>query len=105
MSKERARRRAERESLAQRRQLEQQQARARAQAKLRRRARWSRVFGRHKVLDHRVRERRAVVSSAFLVIVVLTWVATRSALLTLGVFIVAAVATPAVVTLLSDKRR
>ncbi|HEX2904072.1 MAG TPA: hypothetical protein VHO01_11510 [Jatrophihabitans sp.] len=107
MSKERARRRLERELQARQRELDRQAARGKIEARARRRARW---FGwlptrRTRRVDPRVRERRAVVSSAFLVIVVLSWVATRSLLLTLGVFIVAAVATPAVVTLLSDKRR
>ena len=105
MSKERARRRAERERLAERRAEQQRQVVQQAQAKRRRQQRWSRWLGRDKPIDPRVRERRAMLASAVLVIVMLTWVASRSLSLTLGVFIVAAVAVPVAATLMSDKRR
>lgn len=107
MSKERAQRRAERELLAEQRRNEQLRANAKAAAKARRRSRFSWLHGGSSKsrVDARVRERRAVIGSAVLVIVVLTWVVSRSIGLTLGVLIAAAVATPAVVTLMSDKRR
>lgn len=109
MSKERAQRRAERELLAAQRENEHRQAVAKARRRARLTGRGLRSGnasrGRTRVVDARTRERRAVIGSTLLVIVVLTWVISRSAVLTVGVLIAAAVATPAVVTLLSDKRR
>ncbi len=82
-------------------------AQQKAAAKARRRARFGWLARRHPkaAVDARVRERRAVIGSAVLVVVVLTWVVSRSVGLTIGVLIVAAVATPALVTMMSDKRR
>jgi len=105
VSKERAHRRAQRERLARERELAQQQARLRAQRRARRRARWQWLLPRRRAVDPRVRERRALIGSVLLVLGVLTYLATQSVALTIGVLAVALIATPALLTLVSDKRR
>jgi hypothetical protein len=107
MSKERARRRTEREAMLAERKTVAAAARARAEAKAGRRARLGRLFGSRgrRAVDARTRERRAVVGSVLLVLVVLTYLMSGSILLVLGVLLVAAVATPAVVLTLSDRSR
>jgi len=101
VSKERARRREERELAAAHRQSALQAERERAAARARRRARF-RLPGRRRTaqVDARVRERRATIGSLLLVVVVVTYLATRSLPIVIGVLLVAAVALPALVTTL-----
>lgn len=103
MSKERARRRAERESLAERRRSEQLAARQRQLAKQRRRgpdSRLSAALGRRgrTAASARTKERRAVIASTLLVVLVLTYLMTRSISMVIGVMLIAAIATPAIAT-------
>lgn len=110
MSKERARRRAERESLAARRLSEQQASRARQLARQRRRTRWQRA-GRllhwrgGSTASARTKERRAVIASTLLVVVVLTYLMTRSIAMVIGVLLVASIATPALVAAFLDRSK
>ena len=110
MSKERDRRRAERELLAERRLAAQQQARQRESARLRRRQLRRRLLGRRisdrrSVASARAKERRAVIASTLLVVLVLTYLMTRSIGMVIGVLLVAAVATPALVAVLSNRSK
>jgi Flp pilus assembly protein TadB len=110
MSKERAHRRAERELLAERRLAAQQQARQRESARQRRRQLRRRLLGRRisdrrSVASARAKERRAVIASTLLVVLVLTYLMTRSIGMVIGVLLVAAVATPALVAVLSNRSK
>ncbi|HJQ01637.1 MAG TPA: hypothetical protein VJ851_08555 [Jatrophihabitans sp.] len=110
MSKERARRRAERERLAERRQLADQLARQRRLAK-QRRSQWRRRslaslslrIGR--AASARTRERRAIIASTLLVVLVVTYLMTRSVGIVIGVLLIAAVVTPALVAVLSNRSK
>jgi Flp pilus assembly protein TadB len=109
MSKERARRRAERQLLAERRQAAQQAARDRQLARQRRGRLWRRIFraGRRgrPAASARTRERRAIIASTLLVVLVLTYLMTRSIGMVIGVLLIAAVATPALVAVLTNRSR
>jgi Flp pilus assembly protein TadB len=112
MSKERARRRAERQAATAQR-LEQHRQRQSAEAARRlRRARWRAAFGRRPgnpspagALSARRKERRAVIASALLVLVVLTYLMTRSVTMVVGVLLVAAIAVPALAAAFLDRSR
>lgn len=107
MSRERARRRAEREALTAQR-LERNQAKLAAEAdRRRRRARWQALLGRRpaKSLSARQKERRAVIASALLVVAVLTYLMTRSIAMVVGVLLVAAIAVPALAVAFGDRSR
>jgi Flp pilus assembly protein TadB len=107
MSRERARRRAEREALTAQR-LERNEAKLAAEASRRhRRARWQALFGRRrgKPLSARQKERRAVIASALLVVAVLTYLMTRSLAMVVGVLLVAAIAVPALAVAFGDRSR
>jgi len=110
MSKERARRRAERELLAERRLAAQRQARQRELARQRRRELLRRLFGR-RIADRpnttpaRTKERRAIIASTLLVVLVLTYLMTRSIGMVIGVLLIAAVATPALIAVLSNRSK
>ncbi|MGI8665476.1 MAG: hypothetical protein ACR2N4_05530 [Jatrophihabitans sp.] len=110
MSKERQRRRAERESLVRQRQLAQQAAQQRQRARQRRRqwpTRLARSLGRRggSVTNARTKERRAVIASTLLVVVVLTYLMTRSIAMVIGVLLVASIATPALVAVFLDRSK
>jgi len=108
MSKERARRRSERELLAERRLAARQQARQRELARLRRRELRRRLLGRRiaeRPTSARTKERRAIIASTLLVVLVLTYLMTRSIGMVIGVMLVAAVATPALVAVLSNRSK
>jgi Flp pilus assembly protein TadB len=107
MSKERARRR---ELLAERRLAAQQQARQRASAQLRRRQLRRRLLGRRSLdrrgaASARTKERRAIIASTLLVVLVLTYLMTRSIGMVIGVLLIAAIATPALVAVLSNRSK
>jgi len=107
MSRERARRRAEREALAAQRQ-ERHRARLAAEAdRRRRRARWQALLGRRPraPLSARRKERRAVIASALLVVAVLTYLMSRSLAMVIGVLLVAAIAVPALAVAFGDRSR
>ena len=110
MSKERAHRRAERQAVtAQRQELHRQRQAAEA-VRRHRRARWQALFGRRRGnstgrLSVRRKERRAVIASALLVVVVLTYLMSRSIAMVTGVLLVAAIAVPALATALGDRSR
>jgi Flp pilus assembly protein TadB len=112
MSKERARRRAERQAVtAQRLELNRQRLAAEA-ARRHRRARWRALFGRRPgtpspagQLSARRKERRAVIASALLVVVVLTYLMSRSITMVIGVLLVAAIAVPALASALGDRSK
>jgi Flp pilus assembly protein TadB len=100
MSKQRAHRRAEREAVtAQRLELHRQRQAAEA-VRRHRRARWQALLGRRRknpssqLSAHR-KERRAVIASALLVVVVLTYLMSRSIAMVVGVLLVSAIAVPA----------
>jgi Flp pilus assembly protein TadB len=107
VSKERAQRRAERELRAQALSEEQLAARSRAKARVDRRRRWERVLRRRgrRPVSARTKERRAVIGSVLLVVLLLTYLMSRSIALVIGVGLIAAIATPAIVTVLSDRNR
>jgi Flp pilus assembly protein TadB len=111
MSKERARRRTEREALSAQR-VELNKTRLAAEAdRRRRRARWQAVLGRRAGspprtgLSARRKERRAVIASALLVVVVLTYLMSRSIAMVFGVLLVAAIAVPALAVAFGDRSR
>jgi Flp pilus assembly protein TadB len=107
VSRERARRRAEREALTAQR-LERNQAKVAAEAaRRRRRARWQALLGRRpqKVISARRKERRAAIASALLVVAVLTYLMTRSLAMVVGVLLVAAIAVPALAVAFGDRSR
>jgi Flp pilus assembly protein TadB len=112
MSKERAQRRAERQALtAQRLELHRQRQAAEA-ARRHRRARWRNLFGRRPGnpspaggLSARRKERRAVIASALLVVLVLTYLMSRSIAMVIGVLLVAAIAIPALAVAFGDRSK
>ena len=107
MSRDRARRRAEREALTARR-LESNRAKVAAEAeRRRRRARWQALLGRRSrpARSARQKERRAVIASALLVVAVLTYLMTRSLAMVVGVLLVAAIAVPALAVAFGDRSR
>jgi Flp pilus assembly protein TadB len=110
MSRERARRRAEREALTAQR-LERNQAKLAAEANRRhRRARWQALLGSRPgkpraSITARQKERRAVIASALLVVAVLTYLMTRSIAMVVGVLLVAAIAVPALAVAFGDRNR
>ncbi len=111
MSKERARRRAERQADAAER-LRQHRQRLVAEAvHRRRRERWRRLLpwraGRQNPspLSARRKERRATIASVLLVVVVLTYLMTRSIAMVIGVLLVAAIATPALAAAFLDRSK
>jgi hypothetical protein len=108
MSKERARRRAERELLAGQRRSEQAAARERLRARQRRqllRQRVARSIGLRSgpAASARVKERRAVIASTLLVVVVLTYLMTRSIGMVIGMLLIASIATPALLAVFFDR--
>ncbi|MEO6702024.1 MAG: hypothetical protein ABI140_15315 [Jatrophihabitantaceae bacterium] len=108
MSKERARRRAERELLAAQRQSAQEAACERQRAKQRRgqlRRRFRRSLGLAPAgpASARAKERRAVIASTLLVVVVLTYLMTRSIAMVIGVLLIASIATPALLAAFFDR--
>jgi len=110
MSKERARRRAERELLAERRLAAQRQVRQRELARQRRRELLRRLLGRRiterrTATPARTKERRAIIASTLLVVLVLTYLMTRSIGMVIGVLLIAAVATPALIAVLSNRSK
>jgi Flp pilus assembly protein TadB len=107
MSKERARRREQRQLATAHRLAEQQAARQKAADRARRRAALRRAFGRRsgRQASARTRERRAVVGSLLLVIALTSWLLTGSVGIVVGVMLIAAIALPALVTTLFDRSR
>ncbi|MDQ1721269.1 MAG: hypothetical protein QOI26_1003 [Pseudonocardiales bacterium] len=115
MSKERARRRAERQALTAQRLESHRQRQDAAAGRRRRRARWQAswqaVTGRRpgpsraSGLSARRKERRAVIASALLVVVVLTYLMSRSIAMVIGVLLVAAIAVPALAAALGDRSK
>lgn len=116
MSKQRAQRRAERlAATAQRLESERQRQAAEA-ARRRRRAKWQAyrqaLTGRRpgprtptsRLGVHR-KERRAVIASALLVAVVLTYLMSRSVVMVVGVLLVSAVVVPALAVVLGERSR
>ena len=108
MSKDRAKRRAEREAAALQRESRLTAARERETARRDKRQRWSAVWRTVRLWQRgqtstRVKERRAFVGSALLVIIVSTYIITRSISLTIGVSLVAAIATPALAAAFFDR--
>jgi Flp pilus assembly protein TadB len=112
VSKERAHRRAERQAAtAQRLELHRQRQATEA-VRRRRRARWQALAGRRRPtqspagrLGTRRKERRAVIASALLVVVVLTYLMTRSIAMVVGVLLVAAIAVPALAAAFLDRSK
>ncbi|MEO6501988.1 MAG: hypothetical protein ABIQ09_08765 [Jatrophihabitantaceae bacterium] len=116
MSKQRAHRRAERlAATAQRLELQRQREAAQA-ARRHRSARWQgawqAVAGRRpggraptSRLGVRRKERRAVIASALLVAVVLTYLMSRSIPMVIGVLLVSAIAVPALAVAFGDRSR
>ncbi|MEO7262289.1 MAG: hypothetical protein ABI047_13700 [Jatrophihabitantaceae bacterium] len=114
MSKQRAQRRAERlAASAQRLELHRQRQAAEADRR-RRRARWQASWraltGRRgqpqaSRLSARRKERRAVIASALLVVVVLTYLMSRSIAMVIGVLLVASIAVPALASAFLDRSR
>jgi Flp pilus assembly protein TadB len=77
-------------------------------ARRERRSRWSRFWRQYRLWQRgatstKTRERRAIIASAVLVVLVTTYLATRSIGITIGVSLVAAIATPALVAAFSDR--
>jgi Flp pilus assembly protein TadB len=107
VSKERAQRRALREQATAQRQLAERANRERAAIRARRSARLRRLFGRRssRPNDPRRKERRATIGSVLLVAVVVSYLATRSVLITIGVLLIAAIVVPALVITLFDRSR
>jgi len=108
MSKQRALLREQREAEQAQRQAA-AQVRAEAQAGRRerqaRRRRWWRSirWWQRGNTSTRVRERRAVIASALLVVAIITYLVSGSIGITIGVLLVAALATPALVAALKDR--
>jgi Flp pilus assembly protein TadB len=111
MSKERARRRVERQALVEQRVAENRQRVAAEADRRRRRARWRVLLGRRPdgssraPLSARRKERRAVIASALLVVAVLTYLMSRSVAMVVGVLLVAAIAVPALAVAFGDRSR
>ncbi|MBV9823229.1 MAG: hypothetical protein JO144_13400 [Actinobacteria bacterium] len=108
MSKERARRRAERQAVTEQRLVEHRQRLATEAARRRRRERWRSLLGRRAdraPLSARRKERRAAIASALVVVAVLTYLMSRSVAMVVGVLLVAAVAVPALAVALGDRSR
>lgn len=112
MSKERARRRAERESLASARLAEQAGRAERAGKRARRRqplrllpTRSPRRPRNTSALAIRKRERRAAIASTLLVVVVITYSMTRSLTMVIGVLLIASIATPALAAAFLDRSK
>ena len=108
MSKERALRRAERQALTAERAAAQRAEQERRAARVQRQRHWSRRwrtlrFWRRGNTPTKVRERRALIGSALLVVIVTTYVSTRSIGITIGVSLVAAIATPALAAAFLDR--
>jgi Flp pilus assembly protein TadB len=79
-------------------------------ARRERRSRWARLWRSNRLWRQgkssaKVRERRAVIASVLLVILVTTYLATRSIGITIGVSLVAAIATPALAAAFLDRSR
>ncbi|MDQ2836385.1 MAG: hypothetical protein M3Y42_02810 [Actinomycetota bacterium] len=110
MSKERAQRRAERDLLARQRQSEQEAARQRQLDRQRRRRLRTRLVrsvswrGGSRA-SARVKERRAVIASTLLVVVVLTYLLTGSIGMVIGILLIASIATPALVAVFLDRSK
>ena len=108
MSKERARRRAEREALAAEQRAGALAEAERDAARRQRRSRLARLWRSNRLWRQgkssaKVRERRAIVASTLLVVLVTTYLATRSIGITIGVSLVAAIATPALAAAFLDR--
>lgn len=109
MSKERARRRVERERLASVR-LAEQVADRDKRASRRQRARLLPTRSRRRprstsALSIRKRERRAAIASTLLVVVVITYSMTRSVSMVIGVLLIASIATPALAAAFLDRSK
>jgi len=113
MSRERAARRAEREAVAAQRLRQHEHRRSAEAARRLRRHRWRRLLGRDvrrakpgtSRLSARRKERRATIASALLVVVVLTYLMTRSIAMVVGVLLVASIATPALAAAFLDRSK
>jgi Flp pilus assembly protein TadB len=110
VSKERAQRRALREQATAERLLAEQARRQRRAARARRRALVRRLLGRRArpatgYSNARRKERRAAIGSVLLVVVVLTYVVSRSVPIVIGVLLIAAITVPALVSMLFDRSR
>jgi Flp pilus assembly protein TadB len=108
VSKERARRRAEREALAAEQRAAALAEAERDAARRQRRSRLARLWRSNRLWRQgkssaKVRERRAIVASTLLVVLVTTYLATRSIGITVGVSLVAAIATPALAAAFLDR--
>jgi len=110
VTKERAKRRAEREAAAAIRQAEIAKRQAR-EAEVRRKKQsrasfWRSIrFWRSGNTTARVKEQRAVVASSVFALIVIAYTATRSVSMTIGIGLVAAIATPAVVAVLFERSK
>ena len=110
MSKERAQRRALREQAAEQRMLAERQKRQRTVARARRRAMLRRLLGRRdrgpvSVGQARRKEARATIGSVLLVVVVLTYLVSRSLPVVIGVLLIALITVPALIITLFDRSR
>jgi Flp pilus assembly protein TadB len=107
VSKDRARRRLERETLARQRKIEHESDRRKQLARQQRRSRWARLLGRRGAssTNARTKERRAVIASTLLVVVVLTYLMTRSIAMVIGILLIASIATPALVAVFLDRSK
>jgi len=110
VSKQRARRRAERQQAETARLAENAEARHRRTAARRKQESRSRLwrsirFWRSGHTPTRVKEQRAVIASTVFALIVITYAATRSVNMTIGVGLVAAIATPAVVAVMFERSK
>jgi len=109
MSKERARRREARLKLTERRVADEQVRRETERARAARRSALSRRrgtrSGRSVRRSARSRERRAIIASGLLVVLVVTYLVFGSVSLVVGVMLVAVIATPALVAVLTDRSK
>lgn len=110
MSKERARRRSEREAetaaqTAERRKLREQQIAADRKKRARQRFWRSIRFWQSGHTPTRVKERRAIVASGVFGLVMVVWAATRSTSMTVGVGLVALLAAPVVLAIFSERSK
>jgi hypothetical protein len=108
VSKERARRRAERADLAARRAVAQRAERERTAARRRRRQRLALAWRRGRLwrrgnTSARTRERRVLIGGIVLAVVVCGYLVTGSVAVVIGVTLVALIATPAIVAGLLDR--
>jgi len=108
VSKERARRRAEREAVAAEQRAAALAEEERDAVRRQRRSRLARLWRSNRLWRQgkssaKVRERRAIVASTLLVVLVTTYLATRSIGVTIGVSLVAAIATPALAAAFLDR--